>query len=777
MPAGASCLPTSAMTRDSTKQLSLAARRVALGLVIAGVAAAAAVVCVPSPVPKLRAKYTCTVVTDSEGRLVRHFLGDGEERCLYVPLSEVSRNLVEATLAVEDKRFRSHFGVDPLALVRAVFCNLRRQRVVSGASTITMQLARLIEPRPRRLWAKAIEAFRALQLEWGLSKDEILEAYLNFAPYGGNLVGVEAAARCYFGRGAGELDLAQAALLAGLPQAPSRLRPDRWPGRARGRRDAVLHQMWRAGVISRRARAGAAAEPVAVTRRGLPFRAAHFAELVRSRYGAKGQRAVTTLEATVQDAAEDLLRSGVARLREQGVRSGSMVVIRNRTGRVAAMVGSPDFFADADQGQVNGAVALRSPGSALKPFTYALAFERGVCGPDTVLADVPVRFGAYVPENFDRRYHGPVPAADALARSLNVPAVALLHAVGVEELERLLSRLGVSPRGRAGASAGLALTLGASEVRLLDLTNAYACLARLGEYRPYALLLHERAQPTRLLGEASCYLVAESLLRTRPPHDDNPPAAVKTGTSYGHHDAWAVGFNPEWTVGVWVGNFSGRASRALVGATAAAPIVRAMFRRLCGGRAGPWYERPDSIGERVVCTASGMGAGPHCSATRRGLFIRGVSPTAQCTVHRTEKVDDATGQVLCGRCVAGRAYHEEVAERWPVALGHWLRSHGRLAATRPHFAQCARAADTAGPRILSPHHGQCYGRAGGPCASSRLLLRAAASCRRVCWFVDGRLYREAEASAHVFWPLAPGPHRFTCVDDAGRGASVRVVVR
>ena len=758
-------------------------RRLMHGLAALAASAAAVVValviCLPSPVPKLEAMRTATTVLDRQGRVLRTFRGELDEQSIYVKLGDISAHAIDATLAVEDKRFHAHFGVDPIAVLRAVFLNVWCRRVVSGASTITMQLARLMEPKPRTLESKAIEAFRALQLEWALTKDQVLEYYLNFAPYGGNVVGIEAAARRYFGKGAGELTLAEAALLAGLPQAPSRLRPDRWPKRAQRRRNVVLHEMWEKGHISRQQFEGLIRTPVSITPRPLPFRAPHFARLVRARAGRYGALR-TTLDGALQAIAEHELADGVARLRRQNVTNGSVVVIDNSSGAVAVMVGSMDFFADEDQGQVNGATAPRSPGSALKPFTYALAFERGVCTPDTVLADVPCQFDGYSPENFDQRFHGPVAAADALARSLNIPAVRLLHAAGAHRLEELLGQLGIDTSRQSGRPSGLALTLGACEVTLLDLTNAYACLARLGLYRPYALLEGETHEPTRRLSAAACYLVADALLRTRPAGSDGPAVALKTGTSYGHRDAWAVGYNPDWTIGVWLGNFSGRPAHPLIGISAAAPIVYRIFDRLYGRGASPWYAQPASVGERIVCTVSGMPAASECITTRAGRFIAGVSPTSCCSVHRPQMVDSATSFALCVRCAAGRSHHSEVIERWPRDLAAWLLARSRLQPPRPHLPGCPTSHNVAGPRIVSPQDGQCYAGAAFPgTLSSRLLLAATAppACQRVCWFVNGEVHRWATPNKGLFWPLKPGRHTLTCVDTEGRGASVRITVR
>ncbi|MFW6162381.1 MAG: penicillin-binding protein 1C, partial [Planctomycetota bacterium] len=601
-------------------------RRILLALgAVAGALGLLCAVCIllnvafPFPGRRLAEAREGVRVLDRAGDVLRPFTGPDDCWAFWTGLEEVSPRLVEATIAVEDQRFRSHPGVDPLAVLRAVGQNVRHRRIVSGASTITMQVIRLLTPRPRTLRSKVIEAFRAVQLERRASKEAILEHYLNRAPYGGNLLGAEAASLAWFGKHACDLSLAEAALLAGLPQAPSRLRPDRHPERAKARRDHVLERMAACGFVSDEHLRVARRQPVAVRRSPFPFEAPHFARLVRRRYPGRGELH-GTLDRRVQRLAEETVREAVAALRPEGVTNAAVVVIENRTAAVRAMVGSCDFHAEADDGQVNGAVAPRSPGSALKPFTYALAFQRGLATPDTVLADVPASYTGYEPENYDHAFRGPVPAAEALRDSLNVPAVRLLAQVGHRPLHRFLRRLGLATLTRPADHYGLALTLGSTEVTLLELTSAYATLARLGVHRPYRLLETEPVpEGRRVLDAGAAWLVADALCEADPlagaRSDDELRMAWKTGTSYGHRDAWTVAFTPAYTVGVWVGNFDGRPSGALVGIRAAAPVARTLMDRIAGEAGSPWFERPPSVATRPVCPVSGLPPEPHCPGT------------------------------------------------------------------------------------------------------------------------------------------------------------------
>jgi len=534
-----------------------------------------------------------TVLLDREGRPLRYALTPGGDLAPRVPLARIAPLLRSATIAAEDSRFRSHFGVDILAVARALWTDLRRARVVSGASTITMQVARLLRPLDRSLYGKFREMVLAVAIERAFTKDEVLELYLNLSPYGGNARGVEAASLRYFGRPASDLTLAEAALIAGLPQAPSRLRPDRHPEAARARRDRVLDRMAALGMIGAGACAEAKAAPVRLDPRPLPFEAPHFA-IWAARRVPQGERARTSLDPSIQRMAEDVLRARLEALGAQGVRDGAVVVVETETAKVRALVGSGDFLAPRG-GQVNGAIAPRSPGSLLKPFIYGLAFERGIAGPSTVLRDRPRRFAdGYEPRNFGEEFSGPVTARDALVRSLNVPAVDILARLGVRAAIERMRAFGLRSIRRDAGHYGLALGLGGVEVPLVELVEAYASIGRGGRHLPLSVLEDEPPpEADRVLSERAARQLADILEAVAAPAAEReaglklPRIAMKTGTSFGLRDAWAIGATPLWTVGVWLGNPDGASSPALVGRSAAVPAALAILRRLQETEA-PW---------------------------------------------------------------------------------------------------------------------------------------------------------------------------------------------
>jgi penicillin-binding protein 1C len=536
----------------------------------------------PFPSERLGSLAVSPRVMDRTGRVLLQIVGKDDHWRFPVPLEEMSPWLLQATIAAEDERFYSHFGVDPIAVSRAVWQNLKAQKVVSGASTLTMQLCRMIDPQPRTLPAKLIESVRAVQAEVTLSKAEILEHYLNLAPYGGNVLGVEAAARRYFGRGCRDLSLGQAALLAGMPQAPSRYRPDRFPGAAEERQRYVLNRMVEAGMISPEQKELAESQPTRVNAdavKAAPSFASHAAWLALRQRPAGG---ITSIDAVLQESIE----YEVAR-HSQTLPAGSdvaVVVIDISTAEIRALVGSSDPLDPVD-GQNNGVIARRSPGSTLKPFLYAAAFEARRLNAESTVPDRPIVRGGWKPDNFDRSFRGAMTVAEALRQSRNIPAIRVAEAMGVSRCLGVLEACGVRVPADAAAQSGLAVAVGGVETTLLDLTNAYATLGRDGVFRPPVLFRDQPSLERQALSASTCRVLNEILSsRERTPRgfenvlaDRRPWFMWKTGTSSGRRDAWAVGHNGQFAVGVWAGRFSGAGHSEFVGRQAAEPLLATVF--------------------------------------------------------------------------------------------------------------------------------------------------------------------------------------------------------
>jgi penicillin-binding protein 1C len=536
------------------------------------------------PLPLDRVTGRSTLVLDAKGEPLRAFqTDDGHWRFTAAP-ADVDPLFLRMLIAYEDRRFADHPGVDPAAVVRAVGQAIGAGRVVSGASTLTMQTARLIEPRPRNLGAKLIEMARALQLEWHLSKDEILGLYLTLAPYGGNLEGVRAASLFYFGKEPDRLTVAEAALLVSLPQSPERRRPDRNVAVAQAERDRVLGRLVEAGVITQVQAAEAMEEPVPVTRLPAPFLAPHLAE--RLHLAAPDQSIIlSNIDADLQGKVEALAARAITQFEASA--NIAILVVANDSRRVVASVGSSGYFETRRAGPIDMTTAIRSPGSTLKPFIYGLGFEDLVCHPETIVVDRPMHFGGYAPKNFDRMYRGEVKITEALQLSLNIPAVAVLDLIGPRRFAGRLAQAGVTLRlPDKAAEPSLPIALGGVGLTLRDLVTLYAALADGGR----ALPLRDRAdapagEAAALLSASAAWQVAAILRDTPPPPHLLPgestangrQIAYKTGTSYGFRDAWAVGFDRDYTIGIWVGRPDGSFSPGRMGRDAAAPVLYAAF--------------------------------------------------------------------------------------------------------------------------------------------------------------------------------------------------------
>jgi penicillin-binding protein 1C len=557
-----------------------AAIAAASGLIFAG--AFATWVVSLGPLPLAQAQQVSTSIIDRNGKLLRAYaMADGRWRLPVDAKTGVDPGYTNLLLAYEDRRFYSHGGVDPLALGRAAFQLVTRGHIVSGGSTITMQLARLMEPRRERsIYAKLRQMVRAVEIERQLTKDQILDLYLAMAPFGGNLEGVRAASIAYFGKEPKRLSLAESALLVALPQSPETRRLDRFPEAARAARDRVLDRMVEDGRVGQDDAVQAKTTPVPRLRKPMPILAPHSADQAVA--NVKDAPVIRlTLDSGLQKALEALARDRAIALGPNV--SIAILVVDNESSDVLARVGSPDYFDDRRAGQVDMSRAVRSPGSTLKPFIYGLAFEDGFVHPESLIDDRPIRFGSYAPENFDMTYQGTVAVRRALQQSLNVPAIALLDRVGASRLSSRLKQAGANLVLPKDEAPGLAMGLGGVGVTLQDLVQLYSGLARLGNTRPLREIANtsdDRRDTLRLMDQVAAWQVGNVLMGTPPP--ENAPhnrVAFKTGTSYGYRDAWSVGFDGRMTIGVWVGRPDGAPVPGLVGRTAAAPILFDAFSR------------------------------------------------------------------------------------------------------------------------------------------------------------------------------------------------------
>lgn len=717
-----------------------------------------------------------------DGRLLRMTLApDGKHR-LWVPLAEMSPLLVEATVLNEDRRFRWHPGVDPASLVNAVWTTYGAKSRRRGGSTITMQLARLRYGMDSSVPSgKLLQILRALQLELFYSKDEILAAYLNLVPYGGNIEGAGAASFIYFGKDVSRLDLSEAITLSVIPQNPVRrtmtggAKAD-GPGLREARKR--LFARWIAAHPEDARRSASIEAPFEIrARRDLPFEAPHFAR--RALAASKEGRVVTTLDLDLQNLLERLVKRHVERRREQGIRNAGAMLVDFTSMEVVAAVGSADYGDESIRGQVSALTARRSPGSALKPFAYALAFEQGLIHPASLLKDAPAAFGAYDPENFDGDFAGPLTAREALTRSRNIPAVALASKLAPPGLHGFLRSAGVD-LPRPAEHYGLGLVLGTGETSMEDLARLYAMLGNGGTLKPLRLVLGSPREPgTRLLSADAVFLTMDALKSAPRPRqtfrDDWRAGALpvywKTGTSWAFRDAWTAGVFGKYALVVWIGDFRGEGNPAFVGADAAAPlffdVVDAVAARGPLRDAYALGQSGLSVVPLEVCAVSGAAPGPHCPRAKT-WFIPGVSPIAACDVHREILVDARTGRRACGETGA----RAETFEFWPSDLLRIFRLAGIPRRVPPPYDPACGLTDRAGrglpPRITSPLAGVVYHASAADPGTIALSAVADADARELWWFSDGALLGKSASGKPFFWKPRAGHSTVRVVDDQGR---------
>ncbi|KKL83454.1 hypothetical protein LCGC14_1974580, partial [marine sediment metagenome] len=540
-------------------------------------------------------------ILDRNGYLLREVLSDEEGKSQRVSLQDISPNVILATVAAEDSRFYEHWGIDTRAILRATLQNIRARKIVSGASTLTQQVIKRIHHFPRNWFWKLVEIWHALRMEVSLSKDEIITQYLNRIPYGNQTFGINAASWLYFDKPPAHLSLAEAAFLAGLPRGPSLYNPYRHFVRAKKRQEEVLGRMLSRGVVTEEKHRRALKEPLNIISPQISFRAPHFADFVLARIPLKERQNIssirTTLDMQLQKDVETFVKNCVESLKEWKVTNAAALIMDNEKGEILSFVGSADFFDSHHSGQVSAVTALRQPGSALKPFTYALALEKGM-NPATLILDAQIRISSngidYIPRNYDGKFHGLVRLREALACSYNISAIKILERIGVESLLNRLKKLSFDSLNKGADYYGLGLTLGGGEVTLLELVRAYSTLARSGIFKKEKIFLEindiqgkakplPEDEPLRLFSAQVSYIITDILADS----DARIPAfgagsvlslpfpcAVKTGTSGNFRDNWAIGYTPHYTVGVWVGNFDGQPMRNVSGVSGAGPLFR-----------------------------------------------------------------------------------------------------------------------------------------------------------------------------------------------------------
>jgi penicillin-binding protein 1C len=761
-----------------------------------------------------------TVFYDREGRLLRFLPNEQGERCIYVDGKDIPAVLKEAFIAAEDERFYSHKGFDMAAIARAAVDNINAGRIVSGASTISQQLVRMAYPRGRNVHDKLVELFRSVEMERRLSKEEILEKYLNRVPLGNNIVGVELASRIYFGKRCADLTPAECALLASIPKAPTTLNPlgnDR--KRLMARRDWVLARMHKTGFLDDAGYKQALSSLPDIKGYQFEFRAPHFVDLIIKRYGERPGPCYTTLDLGIQERLERIVESHRARLDRRSAGQAAAIIIHNPTMEVIALAGSMDYGYSRD-GFNNGATAHRSAGSTLKPFLYALALEKGYTASETI-QDIARRYrtpgGTYSPRNYDRRQYGPVTMRLALGGSLNLAATRTLDKIGLEPFYDTLTKLNlINDRTKGPDYYGLGLAVGNPEVSLEELAAGYAALANGGTYRKlrYRLDTPPNKKGLKIFEPQTAYIItnilsdpsAKSLTFGSSYALDFPyRVALKTGTSTNYRDCWAIGYTPEYTVGVWVGNFSGDPTNNMSGASAAVPIFYDTMNFLYNGAAPSEFRRPKGVVAVKVCNLTGLRPSKGCPTATEELFIAGTEPDKECTAHSTadrnalpaqyaewvydkylrgsaagykiESFPDDLDEIfglqhdegetvvrIIGKQKAGKAQQDNSVRQ----------KHYTITPSMPEPADTKYSENTL--KITYPLDGDRFVLQGGQPTTIRLSLLSAKPVSHVDWFIDGMQCKKAGPPYSAYWDLRRGRHVISIVDPAGNSDSISILV-
>jgi penicillin-binding protein 1C len=735
----------------------------------------------PLPQPK---PYS-VVIYDQHGDFLQAFLSQDGMWRLKTPPSEIPARFKKLLLYKEDKYFYYHPGINPLAVIRASIQNLVSGRRISGASTITMQVARMLEPKERTFGSKIVEMFRALQLELKYSKEEILQMYLSMIPLGGNVEGLKSAALLYYRTPLERLNTAQLFDLMLVPNNPNGLRPDRFPERLHAERAVRSVPFFRSGILNGTDSTVFAQTPTAVERRLPALKAPHFCLHVKEMIKEGGDFR-TSLDLKVQAVTERLLKNHLRTWKVLGVQNGAVMVIENKTMRVAAYAGSDDFEDSLARGQVDAVQALRSPGSTLKPFLYALQMDKGILTPKTRLLDVPYDAEGYTAENYDGTYSGYVFADDALRKSLNVPMVRLLKNAGLTSFASLLYSLGFKSIEAQRERLGLSMILGGCGVTLEELTSAYAAFPNEGMYAPARYFIDTSAVlRTPVFSEAAAFMITDILSGVdRPdlPHNfesavNLPLIAFKTGTSYGRRDAWTVGYSAEYTVGVWVGNVTNRGNPDLVGSKSAAPLLVDILNSISRTHRKFIMKMPADVNTRDVCAESGKLPTPRCKHLIEEYYSMSNTLSAFCDIDNEYMVSADRKVQYCVNCVGSRGYRIVTYKDYPKELlNYWKRIGKSYKLAPPHNPLCDRVFSGEGPKIISPTNGMVYLLTAN---DQKVAFQASSGVdvHEQCWYLNNRYLGRIRTGDKLFLPLETGEYTASCLDDKGRLSSVKISVK
>ncbi|MCS6795120.1 MAG: penicillin-binding protein 1C [Raineya sp.] len=722
------------------------------------------------------------VILDEENRVLGAFLSQDEKWRMKTELNEINEDLQKAFIAKEDRYFFYHFGINPLSVVRAFLNNLLSQKRTSGASTITMQVARMLEPKPRTYLNKLIEMFRAMQLEWHYSKQEILQMYLNLVPYGGNIEGVKSASVLFFQKLPQNLSIAEITTLAIVPNRPNSLALGKDNALIRQERNKWLKNFEQQSVFDSKEIANALQEPLEVKRTEIPRFAPHWCIRLSRKYP-KDENIRSSLLLPTQNKVQTLAENYAKKLKMFQIENLAVLVVENRTRKIRAYVGSQNFA----ESQVDGVVAIRSPGSTLKPLVYALAMDLGKLTPKTTLLDIPTDWNGYSPDNFDNKFRGKVSVETALSLSLNIPAVATLHEISVDYFVKKLKQAGFKTLSKQEKKVGLSMILGGFGTNLEELTNLYVTFANSGLYASLNFLAKDSTTRTdTLISATSAYSFTQVLTLAQRPDlprsyqnaKNKPFVAWKTGTSYGKRDAWSIGYNQNYTIGVWIGNFSGKGVPELSGSEIATPLLFEIFNAL-DNQASALPTAPSNIHFRLVCSESGLPPNSFCENQVIDYYIPLISPSQVCQ-HQKELYVSADEKLqYLPDCLPEKGYKKKLFPNLSSELQAYYEAEKipylKIPPLHPQCEQFLQNSESMKPQIVSPVANKTYFM---PSEPTELMLKAYTrnDVKKVYWYINDKLYQEALAQENVFFKPKIGKNTITCVDDKGRSQKISIQV-
>lgn len=725
-----------------------------------------------------------TIITDSKGEVIHAFLTSNEKWRMKTELTEISPLLRKTIVQKEDKYFYYHFGINPIAITRAFFMNVFTGKRTSGASTITMQVARALEPKQRNIIGKLKELFRATQLELKYSKDEILQLYLNLVPYGGNIEGVKSASILYFGKNPDHLSLAEITALSIIPNRPSSLVIGKNNDEIIKQRNKWLNRFAKEKIFTAKEIEDALSEPLYAKRGVVPKLAPHLAYKLKQSGGAIIK---TNVQLNTQMKVEKLVEDYVRTLRLSNIRNAAVMIVDNETHKVITYIGSGNFYDTTDGGQVNGAAAVRQPGSTLKPLVYGLCFDEGLLTPKKIMNDVPINYAGYAPENYDKNFNGPVSIEYALEHSLNIPAVKALNILGNEKMIAKLSSMNFKQIQSKQKGLGLSMILGGCGTTLEQLTGLYSCFANEGlYYRSSFVQTDESTQAKRIVSADASYMITDILSRINRPdfplHWEAtahlPKIAWKTGTSYGRRDAWSIGYNKKYTVGVWVGNFSGVGNSELSGAHTATPLLFRIFNTLDYDADRAWYTPPKELEQRMICSETGMPPASHCSNLVLDYFIPGISSTQTCNNFEEIAISENEKLSYCKSCQPSNGFKRKGYKLLAPELQNWMQTNGIAFEPIPaHNPNCEKIFTSGAPQIKSPVNGTEYFISKKNPEPLQLVCETGNDVSRVYWYINNQFYKAADAGSKQFFLPTEGNIKISCTDDKGRNRDIKIVVK